>query len=489
MYLAGATQSTTAIATTGSHQSSYGGGSRDAFLVKFNSNGIRQWGTYYGGSGWDFVHSTATDRIGNVYLAGLTPSTTAIATTGSHQSSYNGGDRDAFLVKFNSNGIRQWGTYYGGGGNDFGYFIATDGIGNVYLAGYTSSTTAIATTGSHQSSHGERGDAFLVKFNSSGVRQWGTYYGGSDYDAGWTIAINGSGNVYLAGVTQSTTAIATTGSHQSTYGGDWDAFLVKFEVELEAPTLSSPSNNAQNQELFVTLTWQPVYYATSYIVQVATNSNFENPIINFETTDLSYLLEELSYSTMYFWKVKARNSETESYWSEVWQFMTEKYKHAITLSSGWNMVSTYVQAEDNSLEEIFANIVESTVIVKNNLGQIYFPMFEINDIGTWDVKQGYQVYMSQTETLSITGTQVEPESTTINLSAGWNMLAYLRDNAMDIETALATLTADDNLVIAKDNLGNVYFPAFEINMIGDMLPGQGYQIYIINSDSFSYPEN
>ncbi len=163
--------------------------------------------------------------------------------------------------------------------------------------------------------------------------------------------------------------------------------------------------------------------------------------------------------------------------------------HALSLSSGWNMVSTYVQADDNSLEEIFADIVESTVIVKNNLGQIYFPMFEINDIGTWDVKQGYQVYMSQTETLSITGIQVEPQSTTINLTAGWNMIAYLRDNAMDIETALAALTADDNLVIAKDNLGNVYFPAFEINMIGDMLPGQGYQIYLVNSDSFSYPEN
>jgi len=161
----------------------------------------------------------------------------------------------------------------------------------------------------------------------------------------------------------------------------------------------------------------------------------------------------------------------------------------ITISSGWNVVSTYVEADDTSLESIFDDIVESTVIVKNNLGQIYFPMFEINDIGNWDVKQGYQVYMSQSETLSINGLQVEPENTIINLSAGWNMIAYLRDNAMDIELALASLTDDDNLVIAKDNLGNVYFPAFEINMIGDMLPGQGYQIYIIESDSFSYPGN
>ena len=73
-------------------------------------------------------------------------------------------------------------------------------------------------------------DAFLVKFNSSGVRQWGTYYGGTGYDEGASCATDMSGNVYLAGYTQSTTGIATTGAHQTTYGGSSDAFLVKFDA-------------------------------------------------------------------------------------------------------------------------------------------------------------------------------------------------------------------------------------------------------------------
>ena len=60
--------------------------------------------------------SCATDASGNVYLAGDTNSTTGIATTGAHQTTYGGGYYDAFLVKFNSSGVRQWGTYYGGTG-------------------------------------------------------------------------------------------------------------------------------------------------------------------------------------------------------------------------------------------------------------------------------------------------------------------------------------------------------------------------------------
>ena len=228
VYLAGYTQSTTGIATTGAHQTT-SGGYYDAFLVKFNSSGVRQWGTYYGGTAFDEGISCATDASGNVYLAGLTLSSAGITTTGAHQTTFGGGSSDAFLVKFNSSGVRQWGTYYGGTGYDEGASCATDTSGNVYLAGYTSSTAGIATTGAHQNTIAWSDDAFLVKFNSSGVRQWGTYYGGTGRADGVSCATDASGNVYLAGRTDSETGIATTGAHQTTYGGGYyDAFLVKF---------------------------------------------------------------------------------------------------------------------------------------------------------------------------------------------------------------------------------------------------------------------
>jgi hypothetical protein len=228
VYMVGQTPSTSGIATTGAHQTIYGGGSCDAFLVKFNSSGVMQWGTYYGGAGVDIGYSCATDATGNVYLAGDTqqeflPASSGMTTIGAHQSAYGGGYSDGFLVKFDSNGLRQWGTYYGGSLLDVSFSCATDASGNVYMSGNTQSSAGIATSGAHQTTVN---DAFLVSFNSSGVRQSGTYYGGIKN----VCTSDASGNVYMTGYTQSNSGIATAGAHQTANGnnGYSDAFLVKF---------------------------------------------------------------------------------------------------------------------------------------------------------------------------------------------------------------------------------------------------------------------
>lgn len=232
VYVAGHTGSTTAIGTPGSHQPSYGGGTLDVFLVKFNSVGVHQWATYYGGVGQEVEGNVIVDTNGNIYLSGYTSSINNISTSGGHQPTYGGGAYDAFLVKFNSEGTRQWATYYGGISSDYGNAINVEQNGNVYLAGRTSSTTSISTVGCHQQIFGGFEDAFLVKFNSEGVRQWATYYGGADAtsESGSSVALDPSGNVYLAGYTGSNSAISTPGSHQEIFGGEmWDGFLVKFD--------------------------------------------------------------------------------------------------------------------------------------------------------------------------------------------------------------------------------------------------------------------
>ena len=223
VYFAGYTNSTNAIAASGHQNSSLG--RTDAFLVKFNESGTRQWATYYGGTNLDYGMSCATDDFGYVYLAGRTLSSTLISS-GGHQNT-RGGGADAFLVKFNESGTRQWATYYGGSSTDNGYSCVTDGSGNVYLAGETQSTSAIAS-GGHQNSLGGGWDGFLVKFDSSGTRQWATYYGGSNADNGFSCAVDGNDYVYLAGETRSSSSIASSG-HQNSFGGSLDAFLVQFD--------------------------------------------------------------------------------------------------------------------------------------------------------------------------------------------------------------------------------------------------------------------
>ena len=226
VYLSGSTESFTTIAV-GGHQNTHGGGESDAFLVKFNANGVRQWATYYGGTGHDTGGSCAVDDAGNVYLTGSTSSDSAIAS-GGFQNEY-AGSSDAFLVKFDSNGVRLWATYFGGPQAEGAFSCAVEANGTVYLAGETRSASGIASSGYQNTYGGGVGDAFLVKFDSNGARLWATYYGGAGNENHRSCAVDQAGNAYLVGRTDSDTAIAS-GGHQNVFaGGALDGFLVKFD--------------------------------------------------------------------------------------------------------------------------------------------------------------------------------------------------------------------------------------------------------------------
>ena len=227
VYLTGYTNSTANIATTGAYQTTMAGGT-DAFLTKFNKNGVLLWSTYYGGTLTDNGTGVICDQAGNVFMGGYTNSTTGIATTGSYQAAL-AGSTDAFVVKFDSTGARQWGTYFGGTSAEQGLGINADRSGNIYLTGYTSSTSGIATTGAYQTVRGGGQDAFIVKFTNSGSRVWSTYFGGSTTDNGFALSCDTGRNVFLCGYTRSTAAIASTGAFQTTYGGSDDGFVVKFD--------------------------------------------------------------------------------------------------------------------------------------------------------------------------------------------------------------------------------------------------------------------
>lgn len=225
IYMAGQTTSLTGIATTGGFLNYLYDGP-NAFLVKFSPSGSRLWATYYYGQE-DNCSSVATDAAGNVFLAGATNGTFGIATIGGFRE-YACGGTDAFLVKFNSAGNRLWATYFGGSNIDRCFSVATDKTGNVYIGGYTASDTGIASAGAYQSALSGANDAFIAKFSNAGARLWSTYYGGTNIDLGFAIAIDTSGNPYLCGGTFSTNGIATTGAMSSFNSGGEDAFVVKF---------------------------------------------------------------------------------------------------------------------------------------------------------------------------------------------------------------------------------------------------------------------
>lgn len=228
--ISGSTSSSSGIATSGAYQTVLVGTNTDAYLAKFTNNGNILWATYFGGSLQDDSRDVTTDINNNVFITGITKSTSGIATLGAFQTVFGGGMfYDAYIAKFNSSGTMQWATYYGSSGDDGGFNIASDLSSNVFITGNTTSSSGIATLGAYQTTT-FGGDAFLVKFNSIGARLWGTYFGGTGIEYSYGLCTDTSGEVLISGTTQSANGIATSGSYQSIKGGSYDAFLSKFST-------------------------------------------------------------------------------------------------------------------------------------------------------------------------------------------------------------------------------------------------------------------
>ncbi len=225
----GYTASSTGIATSGAYQNTLSGAS-DGFIAKFNSTGILQWATYYGGAGNDYTFAIVTDTGANIVATGYTNSTSGITTNGAYQTVF-GGTSDAFVAKFSPSGILQWSTYLGGSGTEIGYSVILDGNNNIAVAGYTYSTSGIATSGAWQIVFGGGNrDGFVAKFTSDGNIRWATYFGGSDDDYVYKITSDADSNIYAVGSTSSTIGIATSGAHQTTMSGNYDAYIAKFNA-------------------------------------------------------------------------------------------------------------------------------------------------------------------------------------------------------------------------------------------------------------------
>src|SRR5262249_43224668 len=157
---------------------------------------VLSYSTYLGGKGYDRGTAIAVDGSGNAYVTGFTGSTN-FPTKGPIQSS-SAGQSDVFVTKLNSTGTALvYSTYLGGSNNDLGYAIAVDSSGNAYVTGSTASANFPTRSPLQAGLTGSK-DAFLLKLNPAGTALvYSTYLGGSGLDEAYSIAVGGSGNVYV----------------------------------------------------------------------------------------------------------------------------------------------------------------------------------------------------------------------------------------------------------------------------------------------------
>ncbi len=234
-YVTGRTRSTTFPGvSSGSIQPAYGGGNYDTFVTRINPTGTAiVYSTFLGGSGSDYPYGIAVDGTGNAYVTGTTDSATFPGVSGTSLQPANGGCVDAFVTKINATGTAiVYSTFLGGSGCEEGIGIAVDAAGNAYVTGRTTSTTfpGVSGTSIQPAYGGGVEDAFVTKINSVGTGiVYSTFLGGGGDDSGGRIAVDGAGNAYIVGGTDSTAFPGVNASSiQPAYGGgSEDAFVTK----------------------------------------------------------------------------------------------------------------------------------------------------------------------------------------------------------------------------------------------------------------------
>ena len=154
---------------------------------------------------------------------------------------------------------------------------------------------------------------------------------------------------------------------------------------------------------------------------------------------------------------------------------------------GWSIISTFINPQQANIDSITSDIQTDLIIAKNGSGNVFWPQYNVNAIGNIMVGQGYQFKMNNNTMLSVFGIAVIPENEIIIIPNGWSLLGYLRQNPFSIVSLLNPILSE--IIIVKNGEGMVYWPAWNVNAIGNMIPGLGYQIKMNSVQSFTYPSN
>jgi hypothetical protein len=186
---------------------------------------VLSYSTYLGGTGGDVANGIAVDGSGYAYITGITNSSD-FPTLGAEQRS-NSGSGDTFIVKLETTGdALVYSTYLGGSGADTATGLAV-AAGDAYIVGTTTSADFPTTGDAFQLTYGGDSDAFITHLNSSGnALVYSSFLGGHGADFGQAVALDGSGNAYLTGATQSSD-FPLLNALQSTKGGGSDVFVAK----------------------------------------------------------------------------------------------------------------------------------------------------------------------------------------------------------------------------------------------------------------------
>jgi hypothetical protein len=205
-------------------------GSVDVFVSKLDSSGNFVWAVRWGGTSNDQGNSIILDGSGNVYTTGNFQGTVDFDPGAGTFNISNAGLNDVFVSKVDSSGGFVWAVKLGGTLTEQGKGISVDGLGNVYTTGNFSGTVDFDPSASTFNISAVGGDSFVSKLDPSGNFVWALKLGGTSFDEGLGIFVDGSGDVYTTGNFQDTADFdPRAGTFNLTSVGDSDVFVSKLD--------------------------------------------------------------------------------------------------------------------------------------------------------------------------------------------------------------------------------------------------------------------
>jgi len=190
----------------------------DVFLASYGPSGVYRWAKSFAGTAWDDSMAVAVDGDGNVAVTGIMEGT--INFGGAPLATAGG--TDIFVASFDAKGTHRWSSRFGSTGDDFGLGVAADS-GNVFVTGTFEG--AVDFGGGALQSAG-LADVFVASYGPTGTHRWSRRFGGTDMDEGYGAAVDGAGNVIVAGQFQ--ISVDCGGLPLTALGGT-DIFVASYE--------------------------------------------------------------------------------------------------------------------------------------------------------------------------------------------------------------------------------------------------------------------
>lgn len=228
--------------TLGTLDSQTNSGGADAFLTKYKSDGTKLWTKLLGTTGADTAFALTTGLDGSIYLSG--------ATSGALDGIKNNGNFDAFLTKFNTDGLQSWTKQFGSTAEDVAFDLATGLDGSIYICGITlGSFDGQINSGNY--------DSFITKYSANGTKIWTKFVGTSTEDQSYDLTIGIDGSIYMSGYTDE----ALDGQQ---FGGLQDGFLIKYNPDGTKIWTKLISTNQEDEAYGITTGIDGTIYVSGY---------------------------------------------------------------------------------------------------------------------------------------------------------------------------------------------------------------------------------